>query len=129
MIHRGLIGTYERFVAILLEQTKGNLPFWIAPKQVTIIPVNLSENLKYAKKVAKKLLNSDFRVKIDDSDERLNKKIRNAQVSKSKFQLILGSNEMRSDTVSYREYGKEETTTVSINDFIKLLKKLRNNYE
>ncbi|WP_427909739.1 threonine--tRNA ligase [Mycoplasmopsis bovis] len=129
MIHRGLIGTYERFVAILLEQTKGNLPFWIAPKQVTIIPVNLSENLKYAKKVAKKLLNSDFRVKIDDLDERLNKKIRNAQVSKSKFQLILGSNEMRSDTVSYREYGKEETTTVSINDFIKLLKKLRNNYE
>ncbi len=54
MIHRGLIGTYERFVAILLEQTKGNLPFWIAPKQVTIIPVNLSENLKYANKVAKK---------------------------------------------------------------------------
>ncbi len=103
MIHRGLIGTYERFVAILLEQTKGNLPFWIAPKQVTIIPVNLSENLKYANKVAKKLLNSGFRVKIDDSDERLNKKIRNAQVSKSKFQAYprFERNELRYGFISW----------------------------
>ncbi|WP_029513220.1 threonine--tRNA ligase [Mycoplasmopsis primatum] len=129
MIHRGLIGTYERFVAILLEQTKGNLPFWIAPKQVTIIPVNNDENLEYCKKIAKKLFDNEFRVKIDDSDERLNKKIRNAQISKSKYQLILGANEMNNNTISYREYGKEDTTTVPLVEFIKMLKKLRKNYE
>lgn len=129
LIHRGLIGTYERFVAILLEQTKGVLPFWIAPKQITIIPVNLDDNLKYAEKVYKRLKKHDFRVKIDDSNERLNKKIRNAQTSKSKYQLILGQNEQEDKTISYREYGKQETHTVKLTDFIKMLKKLRKNYE
>lgn len=129
MIHRGLIGTYERFVAILLEQTKGNLPFWIAPKQITIIPVNLEENIDYAKEVYDELWQHDFRVKIDDSDERLNKKIRNAQVSKSKYQLILGSNEIKNKTISYREYGKEETHTLKLDKFIKMLSDLRLKHE
>ncbi|WP_027334894.1 threonine--tRNA ligase [Mycoplasmopsis felifaucium] len=129
MIHRGLIGTYERFVAILLEQTKGNLPFWLAPKQITIIPVNLEENLAYVKEVYEELWKHDFRVKIDDSDERLNKKIRNAQVSKSKYQLILGANEIANKTISYREYGKEETHTVKLDEFINMLNNLRINHE
>lgn len=129
MIHRGLVGTYERFVAILLEQTKGVLPFWIAPKQVTIIPVNLDENLDYAKKIHSLLWEKEFRVKIDTRDERLNKKIRDAQVSKSKFQVILGSNEIENNTISYREYGKDETTTLSIDEFINKLEVLRKNYE
>ncbi|UUD35685.1 threonine--tRNA ligase [Mycoplasmopsis caviae] len=129
MIHRGLIGTYERFVAILLEQTKGNLPFWLAPKQVTIIPVNLEDNLAYSRSVFNRLWNCNIRVKIDDRDERLNKKIREAQMSKSKFQLILGANEEKNNTVSYREYGKEETKNVSVDEFISMLSKLRNNYE
>ncbi|MBZ4212458.1 threonine--tRNA ligase [Mycoplasma sp. U97] len=129
MIHRGLIGTYERFVAILLEQTKGNLPFWIAPKQVTIIPVNMDENLDYCEKVANELIQNDFRVKIDNSNERLNKKIRNAQVSKSKYQLILGSNEINTNTISYREYGSETTHNTKLSEFISLLESLRKNYK
>ncbi|WP_406616089.1 threonine--tRNA ligase [Mycoplasmopsis hyopharyngis] len=129
MIHRGLIGTYERFVAILLEQTKGVLPFWIAPKQITIIPVNNEENLKYCQKVEAKLLEKGFRVKIDSRDERLNKKIREAQINKSKFNLILGANEQKDKTISYRKYGQEKTYTVKLNTFIKELQNLIKNYE
>lgn len=129
MIHRGLIGTYERFVAILLEQTKGVLPFWLAPKQVTIIPVT-EDNLKYAQEVNTKLLvDYDFHSKVDDRDERLNKKIRDAQVNKSKFLVILGDKEVKDKTISYREYGKETTHTVKIDKFVDMLTKLRANYE
>lgn len=129
MIHRGLIGTYERFVAILLEQTKGVLPFWISPKQITIIPVNLEENLKYCLKVQEKLFAAGFRVKIDDRDERLNKKIREAQISKSKFNLILGANETKDKVISYRKYGEEKTYTLKLSEFIKELKTMVKNYE
>lgn len=129
MIHRGLIGTYERFVAILLEQTKGVLPFWLAPKQITIIPVNLNDNLEYAKEIYEGLWSHNFRVKLDDRDERLNKKIREAQISKSKYQIILGENEAKTKTISYRKYGETDTHTVSLDDFVMMLNKLRANYE
>ncbi|WP_029608813.1 threonine--tRNA ligase [Mycoplasma simbae] len=129
MIHRGLIGTYERFVAILLEQTKGVLPFWLAPKQVSVIPVNLEENLEYARKITDLLWNHGFRVKLDDRDERLNKKIREAQISKSKFQVILGANEANTNTISYRKYGEESTHTVSVDEFVALLHNLVAKYE
>ncbi|MFV8468622.1 threonine--tRNA ligase [Mycoplasma sp. VS42A] len=126
MIHRGLIGTYERFVAILLEQTKGVLPFWLAPKQFTVIPAtNNAEDIKYAQEVNKILFNADFRSKIDDRDERLGKKVREAQMSKSKFQIILGEKERLSETISYREYGKEETVTLPLADFILQMMRLR----
>ncbi|EGV00006.1 threonyl-tRNA synthetase [Mycoplasmopsis columbina SF7] len=129
MIHRGLIGTYERFVAILLEQTKGILPFWLAPKQISVIPVNNEENLAYAQEVTNKLFDHNFRVKLDDRDERLNKKIRDAQTSKVKYQVILGANETNDKTVSYREYGKNETTTLSLEEFITMLHNKKANYE
>lgn len=129
MLHRGLVGTYERFVATLLEQTKGNLPFWLAPKQVTIIPVNEKENLEYARKVNAILFDNDFRSKVDEREERLGKKMREAQISKSKFQLILGNKEQQENLVSYREYGKSETITVTIEEFVNKLIKLRKNYE
>ncbi|QSF13804.1 threonine--tRNA ligase [Mycoplasma sp. Mirounga ES2805-ORL] len=129
MIHRGLFGTYERFVAILLEQTKGVLPFWIAPKQITVIPVNLNENLEYAQKVKDILFDHNFRVKLDDRDERINKKIREAQISKSKFSVIIGSQEEKDQTISFRQYGSEKTETLSLDSFILMLSKLRANYE
>ncbi|QDY88104.1 threonine--tRNA ligase [Mycoplasma anserisalpingitidis] len=129
MLHRGLIGTYERFVATMLEQTKGNLPFWLAPKQITILPVNEKVNLDYAKEIKDLLFNLDFRVKIDDREERISKKMREAQMSKSKFQLILGDEEQKNRTISYREYGKSETKTVSIDEFVLLITKLKANYE
>lgn len=129
MIHRGLIGTYERFVAILLEQTKGNLPFWLAPKQITVIPVNNEENQVYAKEVHDYLFDLGFRSELDNRDERLNKKIRDAQTSKSKFQIILGEKEMKDKTITYREYGKTESTTLPLKDFALMLLELKNKYE
>ncbi|QBF34535.1 threonine--tRNA ligase [Mycoplasmopsis phocirhinis] len=129
MIHRGLIGTYERFVAILLEQTKGVLPFWLAPKQITVIPVNLEQNLSYAKKINDELFAHNFRVKLDDRDERLNKKIREAQISKSKFQVILGQQEINDNTISYRKYGEEKTYTTKLEEFISMLNNLKAHYE
>nr|WP_318033525.1 threonine--tRNA ligase [Mycoplasmopsis cynos] len=126
MIHRGLVGTYERFVSILLEQTKGVLPFWLAPKQITVIPAtNNDEDVDYAKEINQKLFGLGFRSKIDLRQERLSKKIREAQMSKSKIQVILGEKERLSKTVSYREYGKEETISLDIESFICFISKLK----
>ncbi|QZE12215.1 threonine--tRNA ligase [Mycoplasma sp. Ms02] len=129
MLHRGLIGTYERFVATLLEQTKGNLPFWLAPKQVVIIPVNDKENADYANEVYNYLFDLDFRVKVDSREERIGKKMREAQMSKSKYQLILGDEEQNNKTVSYREYGQQETHTVTLDEFANMLIQKRAKYE
>ncbi|EFF41725.1 threonine--tRNA ligase [Mycoplasmopsis alligatoris] len=121
LLHRGLIGTYERFVATLLEQTKGNLPFWLAPKQVTVIPVHEINNYEYAKEVNEFLFANDIRTKLDDREERLSKKMREAQISKSKYQLILGDKEQESKTISYRKYGEDSTTTTSLEKFLEML--------
>ncbi|WP_406613539.1 threonine--tRNA ligase [Mycoplasma corogypsi] len=125
MIHRGLVGTYERFVSILLEQTKGVLPFWLAPKQITVIPVNNLENIEYAREINELLFNLGYRSKIDERDERLNKKIREAQMSKSKIQIIVGQKEQQEKLVSYRKYGEQAVTTVSLSDFILMLSELK----
>ncbi|ADE19698.1 threonine--tRNA ligase [Mycoplasma crocodyli] len=128
LLHRGLIGTYERFVATLLEQTKGVLPFWLAPKQVTIIPVHEINNLTYSKEIYNTLFDHDFRVSLDDREERLSKKMREAQISKSKYQLILGDEEQNNKTISYRKYGENSTTTTTIDEFIKMINEDRMNY-
>ncbi|UUM18982.1 threonine--tRNA ligase [Mycoplasma sp. 1018B] len=129
MIHRGLIGTYERFVAILLEQTKGVLPFWLSPRQISIIPVNLEQNLTYAQNVYEKLFAHNFRVKLDDREERLNKKIREAQINKVKYQIILGAKEIETNTISYREYNQEETINTTLDNFVQMLHNKKANYE
>ncbi|WP_117275427.1 threonine--tRNA ligase [Mycoplasmopsis edwardii] len=130
LIHRGLVGTYERFVAILIEQTKGVLPFWLAPKQITVIPAtNNDDDIEYAKEINQKLFELEFRSKVDLREERLSKKIREAQISKSKIQLILGEKERLSKTISYREYGKEETITLSVESFIDFISKLKSSKE
>lgn len=123
LIHFGVIGTYERFIATLLSQTKGNLPLWLSPVQVQIIPVNNKIHLDYCNKIAKELENEKIRIKLDDSDERLSKKIRDAQVSKIPYQLVIGDNEMKNRTVSYRLYSQNDVKTKSLNEFIKKIKK------
>lgn len=120
MLHRGLIGTYERFISVLLEQTKGDLPMWLAPQQAVILPVNNEAHGEYAEKVFTQLKEAGVRVKLDDSDERLSNKIRIHQQSKVKTQIILGDDEMNNNTVSFRYYGQEETTTVSIEEIISI---------
>lgn len=129
LCHRGLIGTYERFVAILLEQTKGNLPFWLSPKQIVIIPVHEINNYEYAEKINNILIENDFRSKIDNREERISKKIREAQIAKVKYQVILGKEEQEKNLISYRKYAEQKTTTVSIDQFVEMLKKVKSNYE
>ena len=129
LIHRGLIGTYERFISILLEQTKGNLPLWLAPIQVVVIPINNEVHEQYSQEIYKLLRNEKIRVKIDNSDLRLNKKVRNAQISKAKFQLIIGDNEIENKTINMRRYGSQDQEEMSTEKFINLLKKEIENKE
>ena len=126
MIHRGLIGTYERFLAILLEQTKGNLPFWLAPKQIAIIPVLNDKHLDFAEKIYNDLKLNNFYVEIDDRNERLSKKIRDAQTSKVKIQIVIGDEEVESKTLSLRFYGEQQVINIKANKLIDYLEKLRN---
>ncbi|MCL8212545.1 threonine--tRNA ligase [Mesoplasma whartonense] len=121
MIHRGLIGTYERFIATLLEQTKGNLPLWLAPIQIEIIPVGDEESEKYAKRIQKNLKTDYIRTHLDNRDERLSYKIRDAQIHKIPYQLVLGKKEISDNTITYRKYNSEEQITVSCDEFYLLI--------
>lgn len=120
MIHRGLIGTYERFIAILLEQYKGDLPFWIAPRQIVIIPIN-EKHLRYAQSIYKKLQTKNYRVNLDLRHESLSKKIREAQISKTKFQIVIGDDEVAHKNLDIREYGSKKQKKMSLSQFLKLI--------
>lgn len=122
MIHRGLIGTFERFIATLLEQTKGDLPMWLAPQQAVVIPVNNEAHFEYCRELVSKLKEAGVRVKLDSTEERLSKKIRIHQQSKVKTQIIIGDEEVNNKTVSYRFYGSEDTTTLSIDEIVNIYK-------
>ena len=126
LIHRGLIGTYERFIATLLEQTKGVLPFWLSPRQITIIPINDELNEK-AQDLYNEFLDEDFNVNIDIRPERINKKIRDAQILKTKFIVVIGKKEIETNTLSVREYGKDDSKTYSKDEFVNYLKQLKKN--
>lgn len=123
LIHGGIIGTLERFMAILLESTKGVFPLWLAPIQVEIIPIS-NQHLAYCQKIKQQMLDNKIRVHVDNSDERLAKKIRNAQIKKIPYQIIIGDNEIKSNIVSYRQYSKKDDNKITINEFIKLITKL-----
>lgn len=121
VIHRGLISTYERLLAILIEQYKGAFPMWLAPKQVSIIPVNLDLHSDYAKMIYEKLLDLDMRVDIDLRNEKLGYKIRESQTNKIPYSIVLGDKEVESNTVTYRKFGQQEQVTITLDDFISLL--------
>jgi len=120
LVHGGIIGTLERFMSILLESTKGVFPLWLAPIQVQLIPV-ADAHIAYCNELAQKLLDAGIRVNVDNSDERLGKKIRNAQIKKIPYQIVIGDEEIKSGSISYREYGKQEVTKIDVAKFIKLL--------
>ena len=122
IIHRGLIGTYERFMAILLEQTKGNLPFWISPRQATIIPVSNDIHMEYALEVKKELEEQGIYTHLDKRNERLGKKIRDAQVSKTKFQIVIGDDELSAKTINVRAYGEKQQTSMTMKEFLNNIK-------
>ena len=121
VIHRAILGSLDRFVAFLLEETTGNLPLWLAPTQVQVIPVKLEYHDEYAKEVVAKLRKAHFRVNNDNRDEKLGYRIREAQLKKIPYQLVLGDNERDNGTVTYRKHGEKKQTTVTFEEFVELL--------
>ncbi|BAP39666.1 threonine--tRNA ligase [Metamycoplasma canadense] len=120
LIHRGLIGTYERFIATLLEQTKGVLPYWLSPRQVTILPISNDQN-DFCKKLYDEFIDWDINVNIDLRNERVNKKIRDAQIQKTKFIIIIGKQEIENNKLAVREYGSEKTNIYTKEEFLQKL--------
>ncbi|AEV95398.1 threonine--tRNA ligase [Pediococcus claussenii] len=128
MIHRGLVSTMERFTAYLTEIYKGAFPTWLAPKQVTIIPVNDELHGEYADQLQKKLAGNNVRVSVDHRNEKMGYKIREAQTQKIPYILVVGDSELESDLVSVRKYGEENSTSVSSDKFIQDIQNEINNY-
>lgn len=121
VIHRAIFGTFDRFTAFILEETKGVLPLWLSPVQVSIIPVNNEFHLDYSNEVKNMLEDNNIRVELDDRDEKLGYKMREAQTRKIPYILVLGDKEKESRNISYRQHGKTDTINMSINDFISKL--------
>lgn len=122
VIHRGVVSTMERFVAFLIEEYKGAFPTWIAPVQVKVIPVSPKVHLDYAKKIADELRMLGVRIEMDERDEKIGYKIRQAQTEKVPFALVLGDKEIENNAVNYRRYGEKATTSVSVEAFKQLIK-------
>ena len=121
VLHRAIFGTFDRFTAFLLEETKGNLPLWCSPVQVNVIPVNNKYHLDYSTEVYNLLKQNGFRTNLDSREEKLGYKLREAVVKKTPITVILGQNEVDNKTISYRLHGSEDTITVTIDEFIDML--------
>ena len=122
MIHRGIVGTMERFIAYLIEIYKGAFPTWLAPVQVEVIPVNLDAHSDYAKKVRDELNKRGFRAEADLRNEKLGYKIRESQTQKVPYTLVLGDKELKDKGVNVRRYGTEEEVAKSFDEFISEIK-------
>lgn len=122
MIHRACFGSIERFIGIITEHFAGAFSLWLAPKQVTIIPVNNDAHLAYAKEIEEILTNAGIRVSIDDREEKLNYKIRETQVKKIPYTLVLGDQEKANNSVTYRHHGSNQSFNMPIDDFVNMLK-------
>lgn len=118
VIHRGVVSTMERFVAFLTEETKGAFPTWLAPKQVEIIPVNVDLHYDYARTILDELKSHGVRVEIDDRNEKMGYKIREAQMQKIPYQLVVGDKEVENQEVNVRKYGSKDQETVEKDEFI-----------
>ncbi len=129
VLHRAVFGSIDRFIAYYLEETKGVLPMWLAPVQVNIIPVNLEYHLDYANQIYQKLKELDIRSSLDSRNEKLGYRMRESVMKKIPVTVIIGQKEVDEETISYRLYGKEETTTVTVNEFIKYVQDRINNKE
>ncbi|MDQ0157254.1 threonine--tRNA ligase [Robertmurraya andreesenii] len=121
VIHRGVVSTMERFVAFLIEEYKGAFPTWLAPVQVEVIPVSPEIHFDYAKKVQEQLQAEGFRVELDDRNEKIGYKIREAQVQKIPYMLVVGDKEVEENAVNVRKYGEQKSETILFEDFVKAL--------
>ena len=122
MIHRAPFGSMERFVAVLLEHTAGRFPLWLAPEQAVVIPVS-DKYLDYARRVAAELEAADLRVEIDDRNETLGRKIRDNQLRRIPYMLVVGEKEEQNGEVSVRKTGEGDAGSMKIANFAELLTK------
>lgn len=118
VIHRGVVSTMERFIAYLIEEYKGVFPTWLAPVQARIIPVSLEAHMEYAEQVKNQLQQAGMRVEIDTRNEKMGYKIRDAQTMKIPYQIIVGDNEIDSETINVRAYGADDSSAQSVDSFI-----------
>ena len=122
VIHRGVVSTMERFVAYLIEEYKGAFPTWLAPVQVQVIPVSPEVHYDYAKQVKEQLKREGFRVELDDRNEKIGYKIREAQMQKIPYMLVVGDKEVSEKAVNVRKYGEQNSETVPFDNFLAALK-------
>ena len=122
VLHRAILGSLDRFIAYILEETKGALPTWLSPVQVNIIPVNNEYHLEYSKEIYDLLKENNIRVNLDDREEKLGYRMREAQTKKIPYNLIVGDKERDENLISYRLFGSKDTTTVKKEEFIELIK-------
>ncbi|MFS0596729.1 threonine--tRNA ligase [Peribacillus frigoritolerans] len=122
VIHRGVVSTMERFVAYLIEEYKGAFPTWLAPIQAQVIPVSPEVHLDYAKEVQEKLKAQGIRVDLDTRDEKIGYKIREAQMQKIPYMLVVGDNEAKEGSVNVRKYGEQKSETIAFEDFVSAIK-------
>lgn len=120
IIHRSSIGCYERTLALLIEKYAGAFPLWLSPTQVKILPISENE-VEYAYKIKEILENEDFRVEVDSSNEKIGYKIRNAQLEKDPYMIILGKNEVQNNQISIRARDGKKIDNISIDDFVNML--------
>ncbi|MCE4051210.1 threonine--tRNA ligase [Bacillus sp. Au-Bac7] len=118
VIHRGVVSTMERFIAFLIEEYKGAFPTWLAPVQVQVIPVSPSVHFDYAKQVQEQLQNQGFRVELDERDEKIGYKIREAQMQKIPYMLVVGDKEVEENAVNVRKYGEQKSETIPFDSFL-----------
>ena len=122
MIHRAPFGSLERFVAVLIEHCAGKFPLWLTPDQVTVLPIG-EKFLEYSREVAENLKNSEIRALVDDRNEKIGKKIRDAELNKIPFMLIIGEKEMETGQVSVRKQGTGDLGSMSVSDFAAIIAK------
>lgn len=118
MLHRAILGSFERFIGIIIEHFGGAFPLWMSPLQVNILPVNNNYHLEHANYVKNRLFNEGFRVNLDDSEEKLGYRMRNSIIKKTPYTLVIGDKEKENNLVTYRKYGEEKQITVTLDEFV-----------
>lgn len=129
MLHRVIFGSIERFIGILIEHFAGAFPLWLAPVQVKVLPVNNDYHLEYAQEVYKLLQEAGLKVEMDAREEKLGYRIREGQIEKVPYLLVLGNNEQDEKTVTYRQHGQQKQTTVPFDEFVSMLMQIIENKE
>ena len=123
MLHRACLGSIERFIGILIEHFAGAFPTWLSPVQVNLLPVNNEYHLEYTNELYEMFKKAGIRVEKDDANEKLGYRMRNSQIRKIPYTLVIGDNEVANKSVTYRKHGQKEQTTCSVEEFIALVTK------